>query len=262
MLPANAKFAVPLATLATEKRGLRKNLSSSIGCAHRNSHSTRQPMSTIAIGEGAQRRRRAPALARRLDRRPHQRRHAHDREHDAQRVELRRARVPRLRDRPPRDRQHHHDERHVHQEHRSPPEPREQQPAEHRPEGDPQAGERGPHAECTPTLAGIGEDVGQDRDRGRHDQRGAESHDPAADGERDRSRARTQPPPTRSRTPRARCAGSGRDRSDPRGCHRRAGSPRTRGCRRRRSTATPTSWRRDRARGSATRRSGSGCRSR
>ena len=51
MLPANAKFAVPLATLATEKRGLRKNVSSSIGCAHRNSHSTRQPMSTIATAK-------------------------------------------------------------------------------------------------------------------------------------------------------------------------------------------------------------------
>ena len=133
--------------------------------------------------ERTQRRRRAPALGRRLDRRPHQRRHADDREHDAQRVELRRARVPRLRDRPPGDRQHHHDDRHVHQEHRSPPEPREQQPAEHRPEGQSQARERGPHAECPATLPGIREDVRQDRDRRRHDQRGAEPHDTPADGQ-------------------------------------------------------------------------------
>ncbi len=48
-IPANAKFAVALAKLATEKRGLRKNPSSSIGCAHRISQSTKHASSTSAM---------------------------------------------------------------------------------------------------------------------------------------------------------------------------------------------------------------------
>jgi hypothetical protein len=53
----------------------------------------------------------------------------------------------------------------------------EQEAAGHRAEGDGDARESGPDRDRPATLLGITEDVGEDRQRGRHDQRAADAHE-------------------------------------------------------------------------------------
>ena len=62
-------------------------------------------------------------------------------------------------------------DRHVDEEDRAPPEVLEQQAADHRADGAAGAGDRRPHADGPAPLTRVAEDVGEQRQRGRHDQR-------------------------------------------------------------------------------------------
>ncbi len=71
---------------------------------------------------------------------------------------------------------------HVDQEDRAPPEVLEQPAAGHRADGDSHAGHGGPDGDGLPPLPAVGEHVGDDRQRGGHDQRAADAHQgPGAD---------------------------------------------------------------------------------
>ena len=53
----------------------------------------------------------------------------------------------------------------------------EQEAADDRADGAAGAGDRGPHADGPAPLARVAEDVGEQRQRGRHDQRRADAHE-------------------------------------------------------------------------------------
>ena len=134
-------------------------------------------------------------------------------------------------------------DRDVDPEHRAPPEVLEQQPAGHRTDRHAEPGEAGPHGDRPAPLAGVTEDVGEDRQRRRHDQRPADAHErPAEDqlrrrvGHRRRDRAER-------RTRAARSAGRPCGRSGRSGCPSSAAGRRTRARRRRGSTGCRCSTR-------------------
>ena len=77
-----------------------------------------------------------------------------------------------------------HDDRHVHQEDRPPPEVLEQEPADERADRHAEPRHAGPDADRPAPLARVGEDVRQDRQRGRHDERGAEALHPSQHDQR------------------------------------------------------------------------------
>jgi hypothetical protein len=69
------------------------------------------------------------------------------------------------------------EERQVDEEDRAPAEVLEQQAARDGPQRDRQPRHRSPQGDGAGPLAGIGEHVGEDRQRGRHHERGARAHD-------------------------------------------------------------------------------------
>ena len=75
------------------------------------------------------------------------------------------------------------DHRHVDEEHRAPPEVLEQQAAGDGTHGDADACYTGPYPDGLLPLVGLDEDVGEDRERRRHDQRSPHAHEPAAEDE-------------------------------------------------------------------------------
>ena len=161
-------------------------------------------------GEGAEHDRAGPAPARSLDDGVHQRRQPDDRQQRAGRVEA----GPRQRpvevgtsSAPATRATSAHG--HVHPEHRTPVEVAQQQPAGHRAEPDADAGGAGPHGDGPLALHRVGEDVGEDGQRRREDQRGPDSGEgPQGDqlrrARRQRRRARRegeQRQPGAQRTP-------------------------------------------------------------
>ena len=165
-----------IARLAAVKRGLRNTERSSSGSVVRRSHATKpasaataraklprirpsvQPRSgawMIAVDEGAQ---------------------ADERQGGADQVEAAGVRVARRRhEQASADERQGHD-RQVHEEHRAPVEVLEQQAAGDRAEGDADAGRPRPDARWPSAFRRVGEDVGEDRQRRREDERGAEAH--------------------------------------------------------------------------------------
>ena len=101
---------------------------------------------------------------------------AHDRQGGADRVELFGVGVLRVRDQHPAGDEGAQHEGDVDEEDRSPPEVLEEEAAGHRADGGPGAGQAGPQGDGLGPLLGR-EDVGQDRQRRRHDQGGADAHD-------------------------------------------------------------------------------------
>ena len=77
-------------------------------------------------------------------------------------------------------------DRQVHEEDRAPVEVLDQEAAADRADGDAEPGHRGPDADRLRPLLG-GEDVGEDREGGRHDQRAADAHERAARDQRVRA---------------------------------------------------------------------------
>ena len=122
--------------------------------------------------EAAHRAGRAPAVHRGLDDGVEQRGQGHDAEQGADGVQPTVVGVLRGGDqqRPGHDGQNH--DGHVDEEDRAPPEVLEQEPAHHRAEGGAGAGETGPDGDGPGPLLGR-EHVGQDGQRGGHDERGA-----------------------------------------------------------------------------------------
>ena len=143
------------------------------------------------------------------------------------------ARVLRGRHEEPPGDERQRDERQVDPEHRAPLEVAQQQPAGDRADGDGEAGEAGPHGDGPAPLARVAEDVGEDRQRRRHDQRPADAHEGAAGdelrgGRRQRRRHRADGEQDEADLQARPCGRSGRS-----GCRWSAGGRRTRACRRR-----------------------------
>ena len=84
--------------------------------------------------------------------------------------------VLRRRQQEPRPDQGHGDDGHVDEEDRAPREVLQQEAAEHGPEGTARTGGGGPHTDGPAPLLGVVEDVGEQRQGGRHDQRGTHAH--------------------------------------------------------------------------------------
>ena len=80
------------------------------------------------------------------------------------------------RDEGPAEQQRHGGDRHVDQEDGAPREVLQDPPSGHRTEGDGQAGDARPRADGLGPLGRVGEDVGQDGEGGREDQRRADAH--------------------------------------------------------------------------------------
>jgi hypothetical protein len=123
-----------------------------------------------AQGEAAQ-----PALVRCLDHRVDEHAEAGRGERGAGKVERTRPRVAALRQKTDAEQQRGECERDVHEEDRRPVEPLEQQPARERPQPDAEGGQGCPDPDRLAALLGR-EDVGDDRQRRRHDHRRADSH--------------------------------------------------------------------------------------
>ncbi|SQA22366.1 Uncharacterised protein [Streptomyces griseus] len=81
----------------------------------------------------------------------------------------------RLGEQPAAQRQDHGHQRDVDQEDRAPPEVLDQEAADDRPGGGSDRGDRGPHADGERPLPAVGEDLAQDRQRGGHDHRAADT---------------------------------------------------------------------------------------
>ncbi len=157
--------------------------------------------------------------------------------------------------------QRQRDDRHVDEEDRAVPEVTEQEAARDGPERAGRAGDAGPDRDGLRSLV-RGEDVDDDRQRRRHDQRAGDAHDGAARDQLAHARRLRR----KQRTDEEEC----RDRAAARPCGRtcrrvrrsRTRDRRTPASRRRRPTAAATRWRGARGRGWGSRRSGSSCRRR
>ena len=130
----------------------------------------------------ADRGRRHPALGRALDDAVEQAAEAGHRQPGPDRVERLGVGVLGVRHQHPAADQRRQHEGHVDQEHRPPPEVLQQEAAGHRADGGAGAGEAGPDGDGLGPFVGR-EDVGEDRQRRRHDQGGADAHDGPEGGE-------------------------------------------------------------------------------
>ena len=261
MNPNRAKKANATETLPAVNRMLVNTPTSSIGWSLRRSHRTNAVNNAMRERERHEARRRRPAVLRPFDDRPHQHGDAGDRQRDPERIEAADRVVARCRHDPP-DRDHGDDDhRHVDQEHRTPEEVLEQVPAGHRPERDGQAAGRRPDRDGDRPLAGVGEHVDQQRQRGGEDQRCADAHRRSPGDQLRRAWTPARPGSTSHRTPPCRSSACPCGRSGHRCCRPPSAVRRTPARRRRRSTATGWSSRRAHARTWAARRSRS-CRRR
>ena len=177
----------------------------------------------------------------RFDDRPQQRGEPDDRQHGAERVERGAdgSRESGMNRKPSTSAATH--DRHVHEEHRAPPEVLEQKPPVMGPRPMPSADTPAHTPMALARSLRVGEDVGEDRERRRHDERAADAHERTACRSASWPTARTPRAPSRRRRSRGRWRGRGSDRTGHRGCPRSAGGRRRRSCRRRRSTGA--GWR-------------------
>ena len=116
-----------------------------------------------------------PAAARCLDDRVDERREPDDRQRRADEVEPRYGRVLRGRDQQHAREQAEDHDRDVHEKDRAPVEVLEQEASGQRTDGGTDPRRPGPYADRLPALA-CGKDVGDDRQRRRHDERAANAH--------------------------------------------------------------------------------------
>ena len=157
-------------------RGLRNRLRSSIGDARAQLPGQERGAQGQGGAEGAEDDRVQPALVGRLDDRVDQRDEGADRQQRAGDVEPAGVRVARLGHQPHAGQEGHERHRHVDKEDRVPVEVLEQQAADERAEADADRGRAGPDADRLSALVAR-EDVRDDRQRRRHDQRAADAHD-------------------------------------------------------------------------------------
>ena len=174
--PNIAKNTSVTAIDAAEKRGFLKKLTSSIGSGVWSSQRMNASEHRAAADESDQHRRRRPTLARSFDDPEQDAGERADRQHGSEPVDRLRVRILRV----GHDRDHRHDRdrdhRQVDEEHRAPPEMVEQVAADERPDRDAEPGHSRPDPDRAAPLV-VGKDVGQDRERRRHDERAAESLD-------------------------------------------------------------------------------------
>ena len=177
-MPNSAKNTSVMRQLAAEKRGFSKKRMSSIGSTPCAPTRRTRPARTRADAERGEDRRSTPSRGRGLDDRPQQRDQADDREHGADRVEPRRVTGRATRGRADaRRRARRSTIGHVDEEHRAPPEVLEQRSRR-------RSGRSRCRAPATPAqmpiasaaLVRSGNDVGEDRQRRRHDERAADAH--------------------------------------------------------------------------------------
>ena len=143
-------------------------------------------------------------------------------------------------------RQRDEDDRDVDQEHRSPPEVLQQQAAGDGTECHGEAAGRRPDADGLRPLAGLGEDVGEDGERGGEHERGADAHGGPGGDEPFGAAGEGSPAPRSRRTAPGRSASHPCARTGRRGSRTPAAGRRRRGRRRRRSTGAGWWWRRAR----------------
>ena len=172
-----AKNVIVMALLAAVNRGFLKNRMSSIGVGVCSSHVMNDAERDDADGKGADDERVAPALRRALDDAEQQRSEADDRQRRTERIEPALVRVTRRGDEEVAGDERQRAERQVDPEHRAPLEVAQEEAARHRAERHGETGEAGPHGDRSAPLTRVAEDVGQDRQRGRHDQRPADAHE-------------------------------------------------------------------------------------
>ena len=175
--PNIAKKMSMMPKLAAENRGFSNTWRLSIGWLDLSSHDANAPSTTTAITNAAMIVGARPALGRSFDDAVDQREQADDRQRPRRRGRAAGATGhatsgagthPRSR----RDR----DDRQVHEEDRAPVEVLEQESSADRPQRDADAGDRGPVGDRATPLFGR-EHVGDERQRARHDERAADSHD-------------------------------------------------------------------------------------
>ena len=174
MKPNSAKNVTVTAPLAALNRRSRNRLRSSIGWAIRRSTDDEHQQEQGAEREAADRVRRGPAVRGRLDDRVDQRAEHRDREHESGQVERRYGGVARLGDQHVRRRGRHQGQRDQRPEHAPPGEVLEQQAADDRARGHPDADHGTPDAQRGRALAPLAEGVADDRQRGREDHRGGD----------------------------------------------------------------------------------------
>ena len=197
-----AKNTSVIERLAAVNRGFLKKFTSSIGWSVVRSQTTKASSSTsptvpTTIGLGA-----APALRGGLDDGVEQGGEPGDRQDRAEGVELAGVRVLRGRDHEEAGEQADDHDRDVHEEHRAPVEVLDQEAAGERPEGAAETGDAGPGADGLAPLVG-GEEVGDDRQRGRHDQRAADAHERPGGDQLARRASPWPRPPSRCRRARS-----------------------------------------------------------
>ena len=155
--------------------GLRNSRTSSIGSSTRSSHTTNRASTTTAMTNAVTVGALEPAPLGRLDEPEHEGHDPDDRDERADRVEAALLRVLRPRHEEPPGDEGDEDHRHVDEEHRPVPEVAEQPAGDDRAEAAGRPGDAGPDGDGLGALAGR-EDVDEDRQRGRHDQRRGDTH--------------------------------------------------------------------------------------
>ena len=134
--------------------------------------------------------RRSPPFVRAFDDPPQQRHEPGDRQQCTDGIEARRRRILRFRDEQVAEHEGGDDDGHVHQEDRAPPEVRQQEPAGDGAEAHTECADARPHTDGLRSFAVVLEDVREDRQGRRHDERATDAHEPAGDDEYRRRRSR------------------------------------------------------------------------
>ena len=155
-----------------------------MGWSTRRSQATNPPRSRTPPSSAPTTAGRRPAVHRPLDDRPEDQAEPADREQGAGRIGAPGLRAPRVGDEQRSPHQAGGDHRDVDQEDRAPPEVGEQQPPGHRADGDPQPDGAGPDADGPGPLAGVAEDVVDDREAGGDGHRRARPHQPSPGDQR------------------------------------------------------------------------------
>ena len=168
-----------IAALAALNLGFFQNRTSSIGCSTRRSHAKNVTSSSPPAKKNARIRGAVQPVGRALDDGVEDRAEPGDRQGGADEVEPGRVGVLRVRDEEDAEQHPDHDDGHVHEEDRAPVEALEERAAGERAERDADPRGRGPDPDRLRPLR-AGEDVRDDRQGRRHDQRAADAHERAA----------------------------------------------------------------------------------